>query len=165
MQKYFTNSINSQNCTSRQNLTISQKSQNNNSLQKSTNTKYTPNYKNMQYSELLEKLLMFVTYCAYELKCNVRSIPSIMSSIRYGMVTRLVHCCTAFDDEILKAVKLGASKLLPVLFDHACNHAIMPATMLSMNDINLWYNVCMLKSYKSLSIKDMRPLLLKPSCY
>ena len=65
----------------------------------------------MQYSELLEKLLMFVTYCAYELKCNVRSIPSIMSSIRYGMVTRWVQCCTAFDDEILKAVKLGASKL------------------------------------------------------
>ena len=63
------------------------KSQNDSSLQNSTNVIYAPNYKNMQYSELLEKLLMFVTYCAYELKCNVRSIPSIMS---YGMVTRLV---------------------------------------------------------------------------
>jgi hypothetical protein len=111
VQKYFTNSINSQNNNKMQKLTISQKSQTDSSLQNSTNAKYTPNYKNMQYSELLEKLLMFVTYCAYELKCNVRSIPSIMSSIRYGMVTRLVQCCTAFDDEILKAVKLGASKL------------------------------------------------------
>ncbi len=54
---------------------------------------------------------MFVTYCAYELKCNVQSIPSIMSSVQYGMVTRLVQCCTAFDDKILKAVKLEASKL------------------------------------------------------
>jgi hypothetical protein len=98
VQKYFTNSINSQKSTKRQKLTFSQKSQNDNSLQNSTNAKYTPNYKNMQYSELLKKLLMFVTYCVYELKCNVRSIPSIMFNIRYGMVTRLVQCCTAFDD-------------------------------------------------------------------
>jgi len=39
-----------------QKLTISQKSQTDSSLQNSTNAKYTPNYKNMQYSELLEKL-------------------------------------------------------------------------------------------------------------
>jgi hypothetical protein len=56
VEKYFANSINSQNSTKRQKLTISQKSQNDSSLQNSTNAKYTPNYKNMQYSELLEKL-------------------------------------------------------------------------------------------------------------
>jgi hypothetical protein len=56
VEKYFANSINSQNSTKRQKLTISQKSQNDTSLQNSTNAKYTPNYKNMQYSELLEKL-------------------------------------------------------------------------------------------------------------
>jgi hypothetical protein len=58
-----------------------------------------------------EKLLMFVTYCAYKLKCNVRSITSIMSSVQYGMVTRLVQCCTAFDEKIWNAVKLEASTL------------------------------------------------------
>jgi hypothetical protein len=56
VEKYFTNSINSQNSTKRQKLTISQKTQNDSSLQNSRNAKYTPNYKNMQYSELLEKL-------------------------------------------------------------------------------------------------------------
>ena len=50
VQKYFTKSINSQNSTKRQKLTISQKSQNDSSLQNSTNVKYAPNYKNMQYS-------------------------------------------------------------------------------------------------------------------
>jgi hypothetical protein len=50
VQKYFTKSINSQNSTKRQKLTISQKSQNDSSLQNSTNVIYAPNYKNMQYS-------------------------------------------------------------------------------------------------------------------
>lgn len=49
-----------------------------------------PNYRNMQKSELLQKLLMSVTYCAYKIKCNVGSIPSIMSGIRHGMVTRWI---------------------------------------------------------------------------
>ena len=53
---------------------------------------------------------------------------------------------------------------------HACNHVIMPANKYlirvhSMNDINLWYNVCMLKSYKNLSIMDMRSLLLLITVY
>jgi hypothetical protein len=58
VQKCFTNSINLQNSNKKQKLTISQKSQKDNSLQNSTNAKYTPNYKNMQYLELLEKLLI-----------------------------------------------------------------------------------------------------------
>ena len=45
VQKYFTNSINSQNSNKIQKLMISQKSQNDSSLQNSTNAKYTPNYK------------------------------------------------------------------------------------------------------------------------
>jgi len=50
---------------------------------------------------------MFVTYCAQELKCNVHSIPSIMSALRHGMVSRLVKCCNAFNNELLKSVKQG----------------------------------------------------------
>jgi hypothetical protein len=65
------------------------------------------NYQTPQKSELLQMLLMFVSYCAYELKWNVRLIPSVMSGIRHGMVTRLVP----FDDELLTTVKQGVSKL------------------------------------------------------
>ena len=68
-------------------------------------------YQKLQKSDLLRQLLMFVSYCAYELKCNVRSIPGIMSGLRKGMVRRLVPCCEAFDDELLKTVKQGVSKL------------------------------------------------------
>jgi len=55
---------------------------------------------------------MFVTYLAHELKCNVRSIPSKMSALRHGMVTRLVKCCNAFDNDLLRSVKQGIA-LLP----------------------------------------------------
>ena len=65
------------------------------------------NYINVEYDILLDRLLMFVTYCAQELKCNVRSISSIMSALRHGMVSRLVKCCNAFDNELLKSVKQG----------------------------------------------------------
>ena len=54
---------------------------------------------------------MFVTYCAQELKCNVRSIPSIMPALRHGMVSRLVKCCNAFDNELLKSVKQGIAHM------------------------------------------------------
>ena len=72
--------------------------------------------------------------------------------------------------DVLPMTGYSSVQLLPVLLDHACTHEIMPANkslirVHSMHDINLWYNVCMLTSYKSLSIKDMRPLLLKLSCY
>ena len=77
-------------------------------------------------------------------------------------------------------VTVSASSYIDVnlwLATHLCYfclyYLIIPASMIScpltsvhsMHDINFWYNVCMLTSYKSLSIKDMRPLLLKLSCY
>ena len=69
------------------------------------------NYINVEYDILLDRLLMFVTYCAQELKCNVRSIPSIMSALRHGMVSRLVKCCNAFDNELLKSIKQGIAHM------------------------------------------------------
>lgn len=63
-------------------------------------------FKTMPEHQLLQKLLMFVT-----LKCNVRSIPSIMSGIRHEMATRLVSCCSVFDNEVLKSVKQGVFRL------------------------------------------------------
>ena len=69
------------------------------------------NYINVEYDILLDRLIMFVTYCAQELKCNVRSIPSIMSALRHGMVSRLVKCCNAFDNELLKSVKQGIAHM------------------------------------------------------
>ena len=68
-------------------------------------------YVTVEYDTLLDRLLMFVTYCAQELKCNVRSIPSIMSALRHGMVSRLVKCCNAFDNELLKSVKQGIAHM------------------------------------------------------
>ena len=69
------------------------------------------NYINVEYDILLDRLLMFVTYCAQELKCNVRSIPSMMSALRHGMVSRLVKCCHAFDNDLLKSVKQGIAHM------------------------------------------------------
>ena len=68
-------------------------------------------YVTVDYDTLLDRLLMFVTYCAQELKCNVRSIPSIMSALRHGMVSRLVKFCNAFDNELLKSVKQGIAHM------------------------------------------------------
>ena len=68
-------------------------------------------YINVDYDTLLDRLLMFITYCAQELKCNLRSIPSIMSALRHGMVSRLVKCCNAFDNELLKSVKQGIAHM------------------------------------------------------
>jgi hypothetical protein len=69
-------------------------------------------YRTLDYNTLIDRLLMFVTYLAHELKCNVRSIPSKMSALRHGMVSRLVKCCNAFDNDLLRSVKQGIS-LLP----------------------------------------------------
>ena len=74
--------------------------------------KYFPHYNNIDYTTLLDWLLMFVTYLAYELRCNVRSIPSKMSALRHGMFSRLVKCCNAFDNDLLRSVKQGIA-LLP----------------------------------------------------
>jgi len=60
--------------------------------------------------QLLEYLVMFVSYCAYDLQCNVRSIPSIMSAVRKGILLRFVNC-DVFDSDLLKAVKQGAARL------------------------------------------------------
>jgi len=71
----------------------------------------TDNYLTVDYNSLLDRLLMFVTYCAHELKCNVRSIPAIMSALRHGMVSRLVKCCNVFDNDLLRTVKQGIAHL------------------------------------------------------
>ena len=69
-------------------------------------------YSNIDYTTLLDQLLMFATYLAHELRCNIRSIPSKMSALRHGLVSRLVKCCNAFDNDLLRSVKQGIA-LLP----------------------------------------------------
>ena len=54
-------------------------------------------YRNLTYTQFLDQLLTFVRYCVYELKTNIRSIPRIMSALRYSFLTKLVDC-SAFDD-------------------------------------------------------------------
>lgn len=85
--------------------------------------------------QLLEYLVMFVSYCAYDLQCNVRSIPSIMSAVRKGMLVRFVNCAV-FDSDLLKAVKQGAARLpapphrvrLPCTFD-MITHVVQQNTL------------------------------------
>ena len=36
-------------------------------------------YRTLTYAQFLDQLLMFVSYCVYELQTNIRSIPRIMS--------------------------------------------------------------------------------------
>jgi hypothetical protein len=87
-------------------------------------------YKIIDYNTLLDRLMMFVTYLAHELKCNERSIPSKMSALRHGMVTRLVKCCNAFDNDLLRSVKQEIA-LLP-----ASPHRIrLPCTLDTINYI------------------------------
>lgn len=69
------------------------------------------NYITIDYNTLLDRLIMFVTYCAQELHCNVRSIPSIMPALRHGMVSRSVKCCNVFDNDLLRTVKQGIDHL------------------------------------------------------
>ena len=67
-------------------------------------------YRTLTRSQFLELLLMFVSYCVFELRCNVRSIPRIMSAVRYAFVVRLVDS-TAFDDPLLRTVKQGVANM------------------------------------------------------
>ena len=43
-------------------------------------------YNNIDYTTLLDRLLMFVTYLAHELRCNVRSIPSKTTMTLIGSI-------------------------------------------------------------------------------
>ena len=54
-------------------------------------------YRTLTYTQFKDQLLMFVSYCVYELHINVRSIPGIMSALRYSFLTKMVDC-SAFDD-------------------------------------------------------------------
>ena len=67
-------------------------------------------YRTLTYTQFKDQLLMFVSYCVYELQTNVRSIPGIMSALRYSFLTKMVDC-SAFDDPFLRAVKQGAASM------------------------------------------------------
>ena len=104
----------------------------------------------IQASWLLEKLTMFVTYYATELKCNVRSVPAIMSALRHCMVARFVKCCKVFDDDLLKNVKHGISQLsapahrtrLPCTLDminHIVNQNTIPTASMTQVMLATWW--------------------------
>jgi hypothetical protein len=74
---------------------------------------YEPNeqyYRTLTYQQFLDQLLMFVSYCVFELKTNIRSIPGILSALRYSFLTRLVDC-SAFDDPFFRAVNTGVANM------------------------------------------------------
>ena len=67
-------------------------------------------YRTLTYTQFKDQLLMFVSYCVYDLQINIRSIPGIMSALRYSFLTKLVDC-SAFDDPFLRAVKQGVANM------------------------------------------------------
>lgn len=67
-------------------------------------------YRTLTRSQFLDQLLMFVSYCVYQLRCNIRSIPRIMSALRYAFVIKLVDC-SVFDDTLLRTVKQGVNNI------------------------------------------------------
>ena len=129
-------------------------------------------YKIVSYNTLLDRLLMFVAYLAHELKCNVRSIPSKMSALRHGMISRFVKCCNAFDNDLLRSVKQGIALLpapaprvrLPCTLD-MINHIVerntkVGATMYQVmlaTGINMGFFLC-LRSSEYIS-KTLIPLV------
>ena len=67
-------------------------------------------YQTLTHQHFLEKLMMFVSFCTLELKCNIRWIPGIMSALKWEFLARLV-VNTAFNDPLLQAVMKGVAKL------------------------------------------------------
>ena len=67
-------------------------------------------YRTLTYTQFKDQLLMFVSYCVYELHTNVQSIPGIMSALRYSFLTKMVDC-SAFDDPFLRAVRQGVASM------------------------------------------------------
>lgn len=64
----------------------------------------------VEANTILDLLLMFVSYCVFELRCNIRSIPEIMSALRYAFVIKLVDCAP-FYDPLLRTVKQGVANM------------------------------------------------------
>jgi hypothetical protein len=74
-------------------------------------------YRTLTQSQFLELLLMFVSYCVFKLRCNIRTIPGIMSALRYAFVIKLVDS-TAFDDPLLRTVKQGVANMEWIAWPH-----------------------------------------------
>jgi hypothetical protein len=72
---------------------------------------------------------MIVSYCVFELKTNIRSIPATMAALRWCLEVKFVNCA-AFDDDLLKMVKQGIARM------HAPPHRIrLPCTLDMINYI------------------------------
>ena len=67
-------------------------------------------YRTLTQTQFLELLLMFVSYCVFELRCNIHLIPGIMSALRYAYLIKLVNS-TPFDDPLLRTVKEGVANM------------------------------------------------------
>jgi hypothetical protein len=68
------------------------------------------NCTNITQQQLLELLLMFVTYCVNVLKKAPTSIPGILSCLKNNLVLRFVPL-NAFDNNLLVAMKAAVKRL------------------------------------------------------
>ena len=67
-------------------------------------------YRALSHQHFLKKLMMFVSYCTVDLKCNNRSMPGIMSALKWELLARVI-VTSAFNDPLLQAVMKGVAHL------------------------------------------------------
>ena len=67
-------------------------------------------YKTLSHQHFLEKLMMFVSYCTVDLQCNNRSLPGIMSALKWEFLAQGI-VTSAFNDPLLQAVMKGVAHL------------------------------------------------------
>ena len=67
-------------------------------------------YRALSHQHFLEKLMMFVSFCTVDLKCNNRSMPGIMSALKWEFLARVI-ITSAFNDPLLQAVMKGVAHL------------------------------------------------------
>ena len=67
-------------------------------------------YKTLSHQHFLDRLMMFVSYCTVDLQCNNRSLPGIMSALKWEFLAQGI-VTSAFSDPLLQAVMKGVAHL------------------------------------------------------
>ena len=94
---------------------------------------------------------MFVSYCVYELQINIRSIPGIMSALRYSFLTKLVDCSAVTPQYVISTYCLS---LRPF---HTWLRLLSPHILYSTHS-----TLCLFKSYHHSSLCWCFTLIVNP---
>lgn len=70
----------------------------------------TINCTDVSQHNLLQLLLMFISYCLDVLQASPPSIPGVLSALRYNLRLRLANC-DVFDNPLLTSIKAGVARI------------------------------------------------------